>query len=312
MNTNETQKVTPQTLSELLANEDSNILHSLRSSVYPGAKDESIGMVLAYCKAKKYDPLAKAVHIVPMNVRDPVTGYYEWRDTIMPGIASYRIDAERTGAYMGITRPTYGNMINTKLGGTEISYPEWARITVKKMVQGIVCDFEAEEYWDENYANKGKDKITKEVNPAPNDMWAKRRRGQLAKCTEAQALRKAFPGIVSSVPTFEEMEGKELGKVDKAISLIEISEPVRPEHLEILKEKITRSETQEIDICRHLEIDCLESMTTDALPEVMRLLDLKIAKKKKSDLPINALLANQEALSTEMTESAKEFFGDAA
>jgi len=39
-------------------------------------------------------------------------------------------------------------------------------------------------------------------------MWEKRPFGQLAKCTEAQALRKAFPEAVGSQPTAEEMEGK--------------------------------------------------------------------------------------------------------
>lgn len=43
---------------------------------------------------------------------------------------------------------------------------------------------------------------------APNTMWAKRPRGQIAKCAEAQALRKAFPEAIGSLPTAEEMEGK--------------------------------------------------------------------------------------------------------
>jgi hypothetical protein len=41
-------------------------------------------------------------------------------------------------------------------------------------------------------------------------MWKKRSRGQIAKCAEAQALRKAFPDTVSSAPTAEEMEGKNM------------------------------------------------------------------------------------------------------
>ena len=38
-------------------------------------------------------------------------------------------------------------------------------------------------------------------------MWKKRVYGQLAKCTEAQALRKAWPEV-GQEPTAEEMEGK--------------------------------------------------------------------------------------------------------
>ena len=39
-------------------------------------------------------------------------------------------------------------------------------------------------------------------------MWAKRPYAQLEKCCESQALRRAFPDI-ASIPTAEEMEGKE-------------------------------------------------------------------------------------------------------
>ena len=39
-------------------------------------------------------------------------------------------------------------------------------------------------------------------------MWKKRPRGQLSKCCEAQALRKAFPEMIGNAPTADEMEGK--------------------------------------------------------------------------------------------------------
>ncbi|MCT9017029.1 recombinase RecT [Cupriavidus gilardii] len=61
------------------------------------------------------------------------------------------------------------------------------------------------EYWIENYAAKG----GKEKSVAPNAMWQKRPRGQLAKCASAQALRIAFPEIASQ-QTAEEMEGKHI------------------------------------------------------------------------------------------------------
>ena len=211
MTTNAPAKIT--TLTELLATTDSAIYHSLKTSVYPGASDDSIAMVLAYCRAKKYDPLSKAVYIVPMYVKTgKKTGdgkdLKEWRDVILPGIASYRIDAARTGTYAGINEPEFGPEITKQLGNTKFTFPEYCKITVKKLLNGQVIEFSAIEYWIENYATQSKDKSE------PNAMWSKRPRGQLAKCAEAQALRKAFPEAVSDIPTFEEMEGKTLEEAE--------------------------------------------------------------------------------------------------
>jgi len=70
---------------------------------------------------------------------------------------------------------------------------------------GTVAEFTSREFWLENYATKG----GAEKSLAPNAMWTKRPRGQIAKCASAQALRIAFPEIASQ-PTADEMEGKQL------------------------------------------------------------------------------------------------------
>jgi len=183
-------------------NVDSSLLKTLKDSLYPGAKDESVAMVISYCKATSLDPMLKPVHIVPMSVKDPKTGQYGYRDTIMPGIGLYRILAARSGCYAGITEPVYGPAVEATLGGVKITYPAWCRITVKSIVQGHVAEFAATELWIENYAKVNKNSI------APNEIWKKRPYGQLAKCAEAQALRKAFPEDIPQIPTMEEMEGK--------------------------------------------------------------------------------------------------------
>ena len=187
--------------------DDDLLIEAMQNSLYPGAKRESIALVLSYCRVNKVDPMTKPVHIVRMKVKtgyDPVKrqNIEEWRDVLMPGIGDYRIKAARSGEYGGKTEPEFGPVIRETLGGAPVSYPQWCKITVHRIVQGQPRAFTAKEYWLENYANDGH-------SDKPNYMWKKRAFGQLAKCTEAQALRMAFPEFSSSQPTAEEMEGKE-------------------------------------------------------------------------------------------------------
>lgn len=181
----------------------------LSNSLYVGAQEESIKMVLSYCKVNGLDPLQKPVHIVPMYCatgKKDAKGYdvKAMRDVIMPGIGSYRIQAARSGGYAGVSEPVYGDDVSESLDGEDITYPKWCKITVKRLLNnGLVAEFSAVELWKENYATGGKGSVK------PNAMWKKRPYAQIAKCAEAQALRKAFPEI-GSQPTADEMEGKEI------------------------------------------------------------------------------------------------------
>lgn len=185
-----------------LALAESELLQVLQSSLYPGAAPASIKLVIGYCKAAGLDPMQKPVHIVPMW--DAKAG--QMRDVIMPGVNLYRTQAARSGQFAGMSEPEFGPDRTEKVGGQEITFPDWCRVTVKRtMANGTVAEFTAREYWTENYATKG----GKEKSIAPSAMWTKRPRGQIAKCAAAQALRIAFPEIASQ-PTADEMEGKAL------------------------------------------------------------------------------------------------------
>lgn len=185
-----------------LALSEPELLKVLGSSLYPGAAPDSIRLVLGYCKAAGLDPMQKPVHIVPMWDGKAK----QMRDVVMPGVNLYRTQASRSQQMAGISEPEFGPMLAEKIGGQEIKFPEWCRVTVRRLLpNGQVADFTATEFWIENYAVKG----GAEKSVAPNAMWTKRPRGQIAKCAEAQALRKAFPEIAGAA-TAEEMEGKPL------------------------------------------------------------------------------------------------------
>lgn len=180
---------------------EGELIKVLGASLYPGASADAIKMVLGYCKASGLDPMQKPVHIVPMwDNKSKVM-----RDVVMPGIGLYRTQAARTGC-AGVSEPEFGPDVTETIGGQQITFPAWCRVTVKRrLVTGEVVEFTAKELWRENYAVKG----GQEKSIAPNAMWTKRPYGQIAKCAEAQALRKAFPEI-GSEPTADEMMGKVL------------------------------------------------------------------------------------------------------
>lgn len=202
-NVNELQTKSAYSMALERATEE-EIMKTLCNSLYPGAKVESVKMVLAYCKASGLDPLMKPVHIVPMYVKIAGTDKGEMRDVIMPGVGLYRIQASRTGVLAGISEPEFGPSITMDLSGVSVTFPEWCRVTVKRLMPGgNIAEFVAKEFWLENYATAGKD------TQKPNSMWMRRTFGQIAKCAEAQALRKACPEV-GQQPTAEEMEGKEL------------------------------------------------------------------------------------------------------
>ena len=184
----------------LATQNDEQLVEVLGASLYPTGSANSIKLVLSYCRAAGLDPMQKPVHIVPMW-----NGKLKcMQDVIMPGIGLYRTQANRTGQFAGMSEPEFGPMVAAKIDKVDVTYPEWCKVTVRRqLASGHVGEFTAVEYWLENYAVKG----GAEKSTAPNAMWAKRPRGQLAKCAQAQALRAAFPEL-GALPTAEEMEGK--------------------------------------------------------------------------------------------------------
>ena len=181
-------------------NIDTAVWTTLQNSVFPGAKDESILLAVDYCKARKLDILKKPCHIVPMSVTDAKTGNKNWRDVIMPGIYEQRITAFRTGQMAGQDEPVFGDTVTFR----GIEAPEWCRVTVYRFINNERCAFSHTEYFSEACAT------TKEGKP--NSMWSKRPRGQLAKCAEAGALRKAFPDELGGVITADEVNEEHINQ----------------------------------------------------------------------------------------------------
>lgn len=178
--------------------------NTLCKSLYPGANPNSVLMVVDYCAARRLDPLKKPCHIVPMRVKDAKSGNYEWRDVVMPGIYEYRTTAQRTGEYLGHSKPVYGPMV--KFAGVEA--PEWCDITAYRWnaSANMRVEFPVTVFFREVVATKN--------GGDANDRWSKAPIQMLTKCAEAAALREAFPDEIGGEQTAEEMDGQRTHVID--------------------------------------------------------------------------------------------------
>lgn len=177
----------------------------IERSIFPGAARESVLMAIDYCRARGLDVFKRPVHIVPIYDASANGGRGGFVDSIWPSIAELRTTAMRTHQYAGKDRVQFGPDVTEVIGDVEITYPEWAQLTVYKKLRRYDdrVAFEGDPvYWKEAYAR------TSKKDPTPNAMWRKRPRGQLAKNAEAAALRCAFPEEIGSDYAAEEMEGQ--------------------------------------------------------------------------------------------------------
>ncbi len=148
--------------------------HALRNEVCPEATDDQINYFLRVCNAKGVDPFSGLLYMqLRKNSR---TG--KFKAGISATIDGSRTAAARTGFYAGSDEPEFDSEEN--------KFPKWCRVTVHRMVKGERCAFSAKCRWEEFKPS------------APNDFqWNSKPYHMLAKVTEMQALRKAFPELVS-------------------------------------------------------------------------------------------------------------------
>lgn len=271
----------------------------LVDQTFPAARTiEAVLMALSYCRARNLDIFKKPVHIVPMWS----SAKKQMVETVWPGIAEIRTTAARTGEYAGIDAVEFGPMVertfkgklevweNKRKGWKDVEkvvrYPEWARVTVYRIVRGQRFAFHAQVFWEETYAKMGRTEI-------PNEMWEKRARGQLDKCVEAAALRKAFPEEVGNMYAAEEMEGRTID-VTPAPATVEPPTPPEPPMPPTATEASggtaptkTASEAAEDfnndesgveaipDFLARIEKELSFAMTPDAVEEAFDLLDVQ-------------------------------------
>jgi hypothetical protein len=138
--------------------------------------------------------------------------------------------------------------------------------------------------------------------------WTQYPRRMLQMRARGFALRDAFPDLLRGIITCEEATDMPKDRIDYSHRIGDVidgkivDETITGEQLEIVKKLIEETDTKEIDICGHLKVDCLESMTDKQWVGVCKLLERKMAKKQKlEELEIN------QVFEEEASKASKEF-----
>jgi len=159
----------------------------LKRTVAKGLTGDEFLLFMYTCKRTGLDPFIKQIYAIKRW--DSKADTYVMG--IQTGIDGYRLAADRTGKYAGSEKPVFD------VNPNEPDHPEKATVTVYKMVDGERCAFVGEARWNEFAQRHPK---TKELM----GRWVDMGFNQLGKCSEAQALRKAFPFELSGVMTHDE------------------------------------------------------------------------------------------------------------
>ena len=159
---------------------DNEQIELIKTTIAKGATDNELKLFLQVCKRTGLDPFSKQIYAIKRG----------GQMTMQTGIDGYRLIAERSGAYAGSDEPVFEYHPNDKMK----SRPERVTVTVYKIVQGVRCAFKATAIWYEYCPFE------------PKNLWKTMPHGQLAKCAEALALRKAFPHELSDLRSNDEMQ----------------------------------------------------------------------------------------------------------
>lgn len=174
---------------------DNKKIELLKNTICKGSTDDEFQLFMHACNRTGLDPFMKQIYAVKRwdsNLKRESM-------TIQTGIDGYRLIAERTGKYSPGKEPTYqyddkGNIISS------------TAYIKKQTADGTWHEIAATAFFNE-YCQK-----TKEGRPTK--FWMQLGHAMIAKCAEALALRKAFPGDLSGIYTKEEMQQADIEVVE--------------------------------------------------------------------------------------------------
>ncbi|AWN22185.1 phage recombination protein Bet [Deinococcus irradiatisoli] len=189
----------PQNLPLAAVTFDREQLDLIKTQIAPGATDGELALFVQQAKRTGLDPFSRQIYAVmrEQSVKEGNQWTKVQKMTIQVAIDGFRLIAERTGKYAGQVGPEWcgpdGKWVDVWL---KKEAPSAARVGVlrsdfKEPLYGV-ARFDA-------YASKKQD-------GSLMGLWAKMPDVMIAKCAEAQALRRAFPNDLSGLYTSDEMQ----------------------------------------------------------------------------------------------------------
>jgi phage recombination protein Bet len=172
----------------------------LKRTICKDLTDNEFDLFVAVCNRRRLDPFVKQIHAVKRRQWNSKLNDYEEVMVIQTGIDGFRLVAERTHERDGTDGPWWcddsGQWRDVWLAD---AHPSAAKVIAFR--KGHARGYVGIAHWGE-YVQTFKDK---KGNLRPTQMWETMPAGQLAKCAEALAWRKAFPEELAGIYTDDEM-----------------------------------------------------------------------------------------------------------
>ncbi len=218
-------------------------LTTLKAQIAPKATPVQFGYFMEFCGAHGFNPFTKQAYCIVRTGKDGPTA------TIQIGIDGYRMMAERSELYEGQTEPEWcGKDGNWRDIWTEDDPPFAARVGIyragwREPVYGVA---KYKEFVQIEPVYEGYGESRRKTGERPNEMWRKMPANQLAKCAEAQALRKAFPQVLTQMQnSIRAIAGGEFQVEVGASAPVELAVEAQPP-IEAPKRKSSRSKASEV------------------------------------------------------------------
>lgn len=244
-----------QTSSDLISFDDKKRA-LIRTTLARDLDNNEFDLFISIASARGLDPVLNQIHAVKRAMDGAK------KMVIQIGIDGYRLTASRTGEHAGTDEPEFtynseGKILKSK-------------VTVYRMVSGMKCHYVGIAHWDEFFPGEKQ-----------GFMWRKMPHNQLAKCAEAQALRKAFPGDLGGTYIPEELEREVIdvspGKEESGSSF---DDDAKTKQMKDLLTKFQKLGVTELNIVDHFEIENMMALTEDQIKELNKLGSDLVNKRK--------------------------------